>query len=104
MMRYLAYQAGIIGNRANSFQSGMSGLPSPPLAEPCDEEIEPTPYRDGEAEWTASGDAAEWDDAATDGDVHWHVPGGNIANGDDVTGQRWANRSRMASLATGKHG
>lgn len=66
-MRYLAYQAGIIGNRANSFQSGMSGLPSPPLAEPCDEEIEPTPYRDGEAEWTASGDVVGRDDAATEG-------------------------------------
>lgn len=49
MMRYLAYQAGIIGNRANSFRSGMSGLPSPLLAEPCDETVEPTPYPDGEA-------------------------------------------------------
>lgn len=47
-----AYQAGTIGSRADPRRTGMSSSPSPPLAEPCDETVEPPQYRDGQQAWT----------------------------------------------------
>ena len=52
-IRHLSYRTNAIRSRANPRRTGMSGSPSPPLAEPCDETDEPTPYRDGEAARTA---------------------------------------------------
>lgn len=47
-----AYPAGAIGSRADPLRTGMSCSPYPPLAEPCDEAVEPPQYRDGQAAWT----------------------------------------------------
>ena len=93
--RHRTYPDNIIGSSADPLQSDISCSPSPPLAEPYDEAVEPLRYRDGKAAWTASGDAvwwgdvAAWGDAATEGDMHGHAQsaGRNMANGDDIAGQ-----------------